>query len=344
MRPVLRALIVALLVLAAVRPATAAPKVDSIVLVNGDRITCEVTLLRRGQLTVKTDDVGTLTVEWTKVVTLVTLTEFDISLQDGRNLFGRIDAGLAGQLLVVDASGAVSEAISIDDVVTLAPIRARFFQNIDGAIDVGSSYTQSSGIGQFNFEADATYRRPRFAASTYVSMTLTQQQDAEDSSRSLAQFGYTQYRDNRWVVTPLGLVESNRDLGFDLRSTGAFSLGRFLSQSNRGQLLLTGGLAVGRELPVDADPRTNFDALIAFSGSLWKYDFPKTNVDLNMLVFPALSNAGRVRINVNAKFRREIVSNLNLTISGYDYYDNRPLSDAANTNDIGYALSVGWTF
>lgn len=320
------------------------PKVDSIALINGDRITCEVTLLSRGQLTVKTDDAGTVVVKWDKIVSIVTLDEFDIGLDDGRHLVGRLEATANGSLAVVDLTGGVTDTVPLSHVVSLARLRARFWEQLEGSVDLGASYTQSSGVAQTYFDGTATYRQPAFAATVLGSFSVTSKPDEEDSSRSLVQFGYMRYRANRWVVTPFGLVESNRDLGFDLRSTGAFTYGRFLVQSNGGQLLLSGGLSVGREQPIDTDAVTNVDAVMAFSGSVFNYDFPKTNIDVNVLVFAALKNAGRYRINTNAKFRREIVRNLNFSISAYDYYDTRPLSTAADTNDVGYSLSIGWTF
>jgi hypothetical protein len=51
-----------------------------------------------------------------------------------------------------------------------------------------------------------------------MSAGLTQKEDEPDTTRYTWQFGYTRFWDNQWVVNPLGLIESNPDLGFDLRS------------------------------------------------------------------------------------------------------------------------------
>ena len=47
-----------------------AVKTDSLVLVNGDHITCEIKKLEYAKLSVKTDDMGTLSIEWDKIVRL----------------------------------------------------------------------------------------------------------------------------------------------------------------------------------------------------------------------------------------------------------------------------------
>jgi hypothetical protein len=175
-------------------------------------------------------------------------------------------------------------------------------------------------------------------------MGLTQQENEPDSKRYSVQFGYTKHRKNLSVVTPFGLIESNRDLGFDLRSTGALTIGRYLKRSNRGWLLLGGGGAVGLEQPVDDESVTNVDALIALNGSRFVYDFPKTSVDVALLVFPSLNDPGRVRINANLTFSRELIRDLNFSVTAYDFYDNRPVTAGASKNDFGYSLSLGWTF
>jgi len=59
------------LLLGASTPALAA-KTDIIVLRNGDRLTGEVTQMRQGKLQVKTDDAGTLSIEWDKIAAITT--------------------------------------------------------------------------------------------------------------------------------------------------------------------------------------------------------------------------------------------------------------------------------
>jgi hypothetical protein len=62
----------ALILLTQPKAAGAADKVDTVVMVNGDRTTCEVSTLSREQLKVKTDDQGTLTIKWDKIVSITT--------------------------------------------------------------------------------------------------------------------------------------------------------------------------------------------------------------------------------------------------------------------------------
>ena len=126
--------------------------------------------------------------------------------------------------------------------------------------------------------------------------------------------------------------------------TSDASIGRYAVRGPHAELLLAGGLAVGRELPVDAADVTNVDALVATTFSFFTYDFPTTRIDIALLSFPSLDDPGRVRLNGDAKFKREIFRDFYVSFSGYDTYDNRPKSTTAKQNDLGLSLSFGWSF
>jgi hypothetical protein len=322
----------------------AAQKTDVVILINGDHITCEVKKLSRGRLEVKTDDAGTLQIEWTKVSSVTAKLQFDVGTDDGRRFVGSLGPAADGKVAIIGPGGETVVALSVFEIVSLAQIKSGFFQKLDGSVNLGASYTQSSGIGQVSFDGKVEYRRPSFVASLAVSAGLTQKEDEPDTTRSSVQVGYQKFRPNRWVVAPFGLFESNPDLGFDLRSTGAIAIGRYLVQSNGGWLLLGGGGAAGREKSVEGDTVTTIDALVALSASMFAYDYPKTSLDLSVLVFPSLNDLGRIRINANVAYSRELIRDFNLTVSAYDAYDNRPPTTGASKNDVGFSLALGWTF
>jgi len=338
-----RLTVAALTLLLGVSTPALAAKTDIIVLRNGDRLTGEVTQMRQGKLQVKTDDAGTLSIEWDKVAAITTAALYDVTMRDGQHLLGRFTAA-APRYLNLIALAAASTTIAMDDVVSLAAIKTKFFQRIDGSVDLGGSYTESSGVGELYFSGDATYRRPAFLVAMDFSTNLTRQKDAPETSRYSTNLGYTRFWDNQWFVSGFALLESNRELGFTIRGTGAGSAGRYLRRSPHVEVFAAGGLAVGRESPVDQDLVTNVDALVTGDLSVFTYDYPTTRIDVGVLMFPSLDDPGRVRVNTNLKFKREIFRDVFFSVSGYDAYDNRPKGAAAQSHDFGVSLSFGWTF
>jgi hypothetical protein len=220
------------------------------VLVNGDRFTGEVVQMRQGKLEVKTDDAGTISIEWDKIASLSTAISTSSSPRRILRL-GRFRPGTARVLQVVPADGTVVP-VHTDDIASFARIKNRFIQRIDGSFDLGGSYTSSSGVGELYLDAVARYRKPAFAYAASVTANLTRQEDEDDTSRYLVKASYTRYRGARWFASLAGLFESNEELGFTFRATGAGSIGRYVAQSQHVEWRLSGGLAAGRETPTTA--------------------------------------------------------------------------------------------
>jgi Protein of unknown function, DUF481 len=338
-----RATFAALGLLLAVPSIAHAARTDVLVLKNGDHLTCEVIQMRRAKLQVKTDDAGTVAVEWDKVASLTTADVYEVVMRDGSQLLGRFRPAPPASLQVVAEGGAVTPAL-MAEIASFARIKTRFLQRIDGSLDLGASYTKSSGVAELFFNASAKYRRPSYSMGTSFSTNLTRQPEAPDTSRYALKAEYTRYRGANWLLSGLGFFESNPDLGFSLRGTGAVSVGRFLVRSGHVELLLAGGLAGGRETPVDGSRVTNVDALIATNLSVFSYDYPSTGLDFSLLVFPSLDDMGRVRLNADAKLKQELFRDFFVSVTAYDAFDNRPKGATAARNDFGGSLSFGWTF
>ena len=319
-----------------------AARVDVVVLRNGDHMTVEVVQLREGKLQVKTDDMGTLSIEWDKIASITTAGEYDVTTRNGTRLLGRVRPGPAGSIDIVAGDGS-GTTVTMIDVVFLARIKSTFFDRIDGSVDLGGSYTQSSGVAQVAFDVMTQYRRPASLYSASFATNFTRQPESPDTSRMSLDLGYTRFRGNRFASV-LGLLERNEDLGFRFRGTAAGALGRYLARTPHSEWLLAGGLAVGREAPVDKPTVWNVDGLISTDLSVFTYDFPTTRLDLSMLVFPSVDDPGRVRLNADAKFKREIFRDFYFSISLYDAFDNRPKAETATRNDFGGSVSFGWTF
>src|SRR5687768_17869880 len=76
-------------------------KTDVVVLKNGDRVTGEVQQLDRGRLTFKTDDIGTVEIEWDNVQSVTAAAPFDVDDLGGNRYLGSLAPGsVAGQVLI----------------------------------------------------------------------------------------------------------------------------------------------------------------------------------------------------------------------------------------------------
>ena len=162
---------------------------DTVVMVNGDRLTGEVKELSRGQLKFDPDFADSFMLDWSKVASIATSGAFDLVTETGDTYVGRLQTRFAGQVDVLDFNGASVVTLALIEVVALAPIRTSFIKNLDGSVSLGGSYTQSSGIAQMSFDASVVYRQPSFEASARGSASFTQDPDSDDTSRYSLQLG-----------------------------------------------------------------------------------------------------------------------------------------------------------
>ncbi len=335
--------LVALMLLVLSGGSAFAQKTDVVRLANGDRFTGEVKGVKKGQLELSTDDAGTIYLEWVKIASVESPRQFDVTAADGRRLFGSLVAGSPGTVIVHEAIEDVS--LQTTDVTTIIPIGAGFWKRIDGSLDLGFSYTRSSHIAQTTFNSNTVYRVPAFEARVTGSATLTKSDDEGTSDdRGTVQASYIRFRGPRLFVGAGGGFESNQSLGLTLRSQLAGVVGTRLVNSNRAQMAISGGLSGNNEQNVDTDPTKNLEGLLTFRTSYYAYDHPKTNFDAGFQYYPSLSNWGRQRIQLDASGRREVWSDVFVSVSMFDTFDSRPPSADADRNDVGVVLSFGWTY
>ena len=124
----LAALALALLLPGLSAPAYARAKTDVVTLRNGNQITCEIVSLRRGKLRVKTDDMGTVDIEWDKIESLTAPGLFEIEDLGGRLFYGPLETVPEEGLQVATATGI--ETVPLLSVVRLLYIEASFWKRL----------------------------------------------------------------------------------------------------------------------------------------------------------------------------------------------------------------------
>lgn len=323
-------------------PAHARPKTDLVTLKNGNEITCEIVSLQRGKLKVKTDDMGTVNIEWDKVAALSARGLFEIEDLAGRLFYGPLEAVPEKGLQVATATGI--ETVPLVSVARLMYIESGFWKRLSGSVDVGFGYTKSSELAQFSADGSVRFTRPTFVAQLTASSYIQRQKDVEDTTRNSLAFGYTRVRENRQFV--LGQVSAlqNRELGYDLRAglTGAY--GRYFVRSQGNELAGATGLYLNREVPVEGETVTNLEALVLMDWANFSYDFPKTDIEVKTFFILGLTDWGRYRVDVDARFDRELISDFHIVVKGYYNYDSRPPSGGASKDDYQVSLSLGYKF
>ena len=316
---------------------------EVITLLNGDRMTGEIITLHRGRLELKTDDAGTVDIEWDKIAGIEATRRFEVETSDGRRMLGSLGSTADQAVLVV--SGNADVPLPMHEVTRITPIGSSFWAKLEGAADAGFTYTQSSGIAQTTLNANTVYRRPAFLFRLTTSATLTQRSgEAERDDRAALEFSYVRYRRRRLFVSGATRFESNQSLGLLLRSQVSGLAGMRLVNTNRAQFELGGGLVVNDERGVDAVPTQNVEGALNLRTSYYTYDRPTTEFDGSVQYYPSLSAWGRQRLQVDSAVRRELWKRFFVALNVFYSLDSAPPNPDAARTDVGVVVSAGWSY
>jgi hypothetical protein len=320
-----------------------AQKTDVITLANGDKVTGEIKSYASGRLTVDTSHSSWIKVKWSLITSITSDKLFDIETIDGVHHYGTLaPSDPLGKLSIV--SDAETVTVGFFEVFELAPLYETFWKKWEGSLDLGFNYTQSNNLTQFNFNFDATYRMRESQFVTELSAFFSRQEGVTGASRGSFSLLYDRYFGTRWVGEAFIGLDRNIQLGLDLRETVGVGAGYFVLRTNQSWLLTLVGFTGNHEIPVEGDSDNSAEVAVGGRYSYFMYDFPKLTVGANLAVFPSLTISGRVRVEVSASVRREIVSDFYLSISVFDSFDSRDPTTLTAKNDWGPTVSIGWQF
>lgn len=338
-----RLLILCLFLISSTAFAGSRKKTDVVYMKNGDKITCEIRSLEKGQLTVKPDYTNSnINIDWTKVDHLESTQDFIVRDPQG-NLYSGTLSGKAGALTVLQPT---ATTLPHDLVVEIEPIGETFLKRLRGNIDFGLGFAQSNSQKNLSLQSGITYQSEKHIFSLRSSSQFTSQKETTDTNESTAQISFfRQLRESNWYGGALTNFLSSSQQQIDLQTTIGGAIAKRAIFTNRTNLNLIGGL--GYTIERDATENTSssrqhsFDAALAMQYSTFRFD--STTFDTTLWVYPGLSTPGRVRMTLNQDVYYKFLSDFYFRMSFYDNYDNQPVVGAP-ANNLGVTTSVGWSF
>ena len=323
--------------------AVARDRTDVVVLMNGDRITCEIKRLEQGRLTVRTDSMSTVQIEWEDIVRVSSVERFEVELESGEKYIGTLLLSTQDGRLEV-AGEEATDSLDLQAVVRLSPMGESFFRRLEGSFDAGYSFTKANDATQWNLAAEVTHRAERLETKVSGSSLITGQEDVDTTSRTELGIQVNRFLGRRWHASLLGQFQQNEELQLKFRSLTGGGIGRQVVQTNTTLVSLLGGVAYSREKFEDLSGNNEAVAVAAVQLQTLSFDFPQTDISTTFYVLPSLTEGGRVRLELNSRFRREVLRDFYWSVSFFDSFDSDPPLVGAERNDYGIISSFGWSF
>ena len=325
-------------------PKEPGPKEDMLILVNGDRITCEIKTMDHGLLTVKTDSMGTLSVEWVDVMGLQSQFHFRIETQDKQTYYGGLAESKAPGKLVIDQDG-FQVVLDMLDVVLIEKFETGFFDRITGYINFGFNFSEATTIRQLNFGGGLQYKSKINVLSLDASaITTTQDQGAETNRADLTLDFKRFFTGGLYGYANTG-AQHNSEMGIALRTSLGLGAGVAPIRSTVMDLTMSAGLAGNNEAALgDGGDQTSLEGVLSASYQIFVFKTPKTDLATNLTYFPNITEKSRYRLSYDFRIRQEIVKDLFIDLKFYLSYDSDPPAAGAKNRDYGIITGIGYSW
>jgi putative salt-induced outer membrane protein YdiY len=320
---------------------------DTVIMKNGDRLTGEIKKLEQGVLYIETDYFsGSVGVDWLQVEKVESKARFQIVLSDGKRMSGSISkeaVAVPGEDFKVHAPTA-DIPVSGVDVVQIESQKKNFWRQLKGSIDFGYNFTSGNNQSSLSTSASAVYPAEHWAAGTSYTASFSGQAGGTTTNLFESQTFADRFLNRNSFVLGLGdfLHSSQQDLS--LRTTLGGGYGRYLKRSNQNWLRWVVGADYTKanyQAGLNQPTQNNVELLLGAEYQLFHFD--RYTLQSQLLVFPGLSDFGRVRFTTNDTFTVRLSNNFHLNFSFWDNFDSNPPLNAKK-NATGLNTGLGWTF
>lgn len=339
------ALLAAATFLAVAPQAGAREKLDVIVINNGDQLTGEILSLAYGQLTVETDYMGTVQIEWLDVARVESPQEFLVEDVNGHLIYGRIERHPEAGHLAVGGASSEARRVALPEVARLSQSEAQIMERVHGSFSLGFDYAKSSNIKTLSGSFNTTYRGPSSTWSLGVDVNSTRDPVQGTIDRDSVKYDYRWLQPGGRFWAGMTSLERNEETGIEARILLGGGYGSYFLQTPSNEVAAIVGIAATREWATGAaQEQNNLEGVLSADWRVFDFTTPKTNLTAKAVLYPSLTESGRYRTDASISLRREIVTDFYLDFSLYHSYDTDPPDELAEKSDYGVVTSLGYSF
>jgi Protein of unknown function, DUF481 len=320
---------------------------DVVTMKNGDRLTGEVKGLASGVLFIETDYASSnLSVDWNQVLSVKSTATYLITLASGVHVTGKLERLPETKEHPDDVTilgGSTDMHTPSENIVAIESQKPSFWRQLKGSIDTGVSFTSGNSQTTANTDVNATYSTLKWSATAALGTSYNNQSGGSKTNRNDASLSGQRFLGRNAYLG--GLVDflhsSQQDL--DLRTTAGGGYGRYFKRTTNTELRWLGGIVYAREAFTTQTKASDSNAEGLLGAAYDSYRFKLGEIHMQTLVFPGISDSGRVRATTNNSLVIKLTNNFHFTFSFWDNYDSRP-PVTAKKNELGLSSAIGWAF
>jgi hypothetical protein len=319
-------------------------KSDVVTLQNGDRLTGRILYVQYGALQLSSAHSGSVSIEWPSISSITSQYAFRVERIGGEYLAGVISTSADGKNLIV-GTGPSAVSIPMLEVSRIVPYESDFWQRIYGSVSLGYNYTRATQVSQASAAFDARYSGVSVDAALDARTIVNRDPTAgtSDQDQIISTTYFLRPGRNFWGL--LGEVERNQDLGIDARVLAGALLGRRLYQAVDAEVTGIVGVVYNQEWATGAGgSRGSVEGVAGGQWRVYRFTYPKANLDVSLLAFPSITDAPRFRASLNVTLTFKLTDRFALNLTEYGNYDSRPPDETAQTLDYGVTIGLSYNF
>jgi hypothetical protein len=318
------------------------PKTDVVILKNGDRITGELKGFNRGILLFKTDDAGTLQIEWHAIKELKSKYHFIFYGTEGERYYGQIGATDKPETLLIQRNGEALVEMPLSELVRFDRVKETFWKQVDAYIGIGLSANKASEVAQLNLDAGVSWKGVKDQVSLDMTSITTRQRTGADQRGDLT-LAYTHDHAGNMFSGVYGILSRNEAMGIAAQEVLTYALGNRFLQTPVSHLTLAAGVDALAEQAFDSDETTQgVEGALLLGYDIYSFADKEKDLKYVLLTYSGISY-NRMRVNSNLDLTYELIGDIDLVTTLYYNYDSSPPTSAVTDRDYGINLSFRWS-
>ena len=315
---------------------------DSLILSNGDVIVGEIKSMDKGVIQIETDySDSDFKIEWNKVSEFYSNRIFLITLSDGTRANRTLSSNPYNkqQMMIGDSTG--GSRVDVLDVVYINPLDQTFISRLSASVSIGYDFTKANNLSSFSSRISLGYLADFWSLNGSLDIIASTQDKADNIARTDAIVTFRYFLKHDWYL--VGKVDwlSNTEQKLDLRTALSVGVGKFLVHTNQVQVGLSGGGVWNDETYTDETIENKSSQELFLGGQLDIFDIGDLNLFTNVVVYPSVSESGRVRTDFKFDLKYDLPLDFYINLGYTLNYDNQPVEGAAKS-DYVLQTTVGW--
>ena len=317
-------------------------KTDTITFYNGEHIRCELKSLSMGKISAKTVNMSTVSIKLEKIAYIESPIIFEITFNNHSKIFGKLSKGPKPGTATINYNN-IEMSVDLMTIVSLYPIRQKFFQRITGNFDLGFSYVKGTNNLQFNYDLKLTYREKKSQHQINSNSIISDNETSRTVNQNTG-YGYTHYlKKDNFAIFAVGWQE-NTELGIQNRIIFSASYGISPIRNNLNVLSISGGIVSNTEESQSDTLTTSLEASMNISYDLFSFSTPDIILSTYFKPYVSITETERFRFESSFQIKWEMFNDFYFSTKLYYNYDSKPPTTGASTFDYGVTVSISYTF